>query len=152
MSSGQPMNTLLTFDATRFNRHIAKGDDRNMVDFIVTNYGPALESAIRYYNDNLRTQMQMYYQDAYLGTIIRSDTHDERTFKRNVIDDEGEVVSSKARYDELVELVIDTFNGEVGAVLRSIQFQARKIYTVQVLGYENRLLRILLKTDAPIIP
>jgi hypothetical protein len=153
------MNTLLTFDATRFNRHLSPNDDRKMVDYIVQEYGSALQYAIRYYEGNLPSLTRAYYDEAYLSAVLNQtdhvedlDCHDPRKFISRVMNDDGTVISTKARYDELVELIIDAFNEEIGVVLRRIQFQARKINTVQVLGYENRVLRVLLSTDAPIIP
>lgn len=153
------MNTLLTFDATRFNRHLSPNDDHSMVDYIVQEYGPALQYAIRYYEGNLGSLIRAHYDEAYLAAVLNrtdhvddEDCHSPRKFIKRTVSEDGTVVSTKARYDELVELVIDTFNVEIGAVLRKVQFQARKINTVQVLGYENRLLRVLLSTDAPIIP
>lgn len=153
------MNTLLTFDATRFNRHLSPNDDHSMVDYIVEEYGPALQYAIRYYDGNLSSLTRAHYDEAYLAAVLNKtdnvhdlDCHDVRKFIKRTVTEDGTVVSTKARYDELVELIIDAFNDEVGVVLRRVQFQARKINTVQVLGYENRLLRVLLGTDAPIIP
>lgn len=146
------MNTLLTFDATRFDRHISKQDDKAMVDYIIKEYGPALQYALRYSENNLEASMMAHYEDAYLNAILNTDDNDTRKFIKRTVDEDGSVSSNKARYDELVELVICVFNGEVGAVLRGIQTGPQKIYTVQVLGYENRLLRVLLTTDRPIIP
>lgn len=130
-----------------------------MVDYIVQEYGSALQYAIRYYEGNLPSLTRAYYDEAYLSAVLNQtdhvedlDCHDPRKFISRVINDDGTVISTKARYDELVELIIDAFNEEIGVVLRRIQFQARKINTVQVLGYENRVLRVLLSTDAPIIP
>ena len=153
------MNTLLTFDATRFNRHLSPNDDHTMVDYIVEEYGLALQYAIRFYDGNLASLIRAHYDEAYLAAVLNKtdnihdlDCHDPRKFIRRTVNEDGTIVSTKARYDELVELVIDTFNEEVGALLRRVQLQALKINTVQVLGYENRLLRVLLGTDAPIIP
>ena len=130
-----------------------------MVDFIVEEYGLALQYAIRYYEGNLASLIRAHYDDAYLSAVLNMtdnvhdfDCHDPRKFIKRTVTEDGQVISTKARFDELVELVIDTFNIEVGALLRRVQFQALKINTVQVLGYENRLLRVLLSTDAPIIP
>lgn len=154
------MNTLLTFDATRFDRHISKQDDKAMVDYIVREYGPALNHAVKYFGCNIAESMRHHYNDAYFNAATDEDAYNNldghteaHTFVRRTITDDGEVVSKKARYDELVDLCIESFNEEIAAYLRSIQLdQVRQIYTVQVLGYENRLLRVLLTTDRPIIP
>lgn len=153
------MNTLLTFDATRFNRHVSPNDDHCMVDFIVEEYGAALQYAIRYYEGNLACLIKSHYDEAYLYAVLNKtdnihdlDCHDVRKFIKRTVTEDGVVLSTKARYDELVDLVIDAFNDEIGVVLRRVQMQSRRINTVQVLGYENRLLRVLLGTDAPIIP
>lgn len=153
------MNTLLTFDATRFTRHVTATDDHAMVQFIIEQYGPALASALSIYSDNIHMRMQMHYQDAYFYGSVDLDAHlaledtgARRRFRKRVVNEDGTVNSSKERYDELVHLCLDAFNPEVAAVLRAIQLQAKKIYTVKVLGYENRLLRILLTTDQAYIP
>ena len=151
------MNTLLTFDATRFSRHISPRDDATMVDYIVRQYGSALQFALRYFEGELSFLMKSFYDEAYLAAVLSEgnplpsqDTDDIRKFIKRTVTEDGTVVSTKARYNELVELITETFNTEVGAVLRSIQSQPQKIYTVTVLGYENRLLRVLLSTEGPI--
>lgn len=157
MSSELLMNTLLTFDATRFSRHISPRDDATMVDYIVRQYGSALQFALRYFEGELSFLMKSFYDEAYLAAVLSEgnplpsqDTDDIRKFIKRTVTEDGTVVSTKARYNELVELITETFNTEVGAVLRSIQSQPQKIYTVTVLGYENRLLRVLLSTEGPI--
>lgn len=151
------MNILLTFDSTAFLRHITKADDRQMVDFIIRQYGPALQAGISRYAEGSGFRIQTHYQDAYFQTVLEdgnamlsSDT--KRSWRKRVVDDEGNVHSTKARYDELVEIVTECFNSQIVAVLRGIQMQARKIYTVDVVGYENRTLKLILKTDGAIQP
>lgn len=124
-----------------------------MVKFIVYAYGPALQYALNYYEANIGFNMKLHYDDAYFQAASNEDGTDVDSFARHTIDNHGEVQSKKARYDELVDLCIETFNGEIAAYLRSIKLdQAKKIYTVKVVGYENRTLKILLATDSPIIP
>lgn len=159
------MNTLLTFDSTQFVKHLVKEDDRRMVDYIIREYGPALQEGISYltdgelYGGSIDNRMRWHYNDAYLkatlsmgNTFCDNDTHDARVFIRRTIDEEGQVTGTKARYDELVETCITHFNSQVVAVLRSIQFQDKRIYTVDVVGYENHNLKILLKTDGAFVP
>lgn len=150
------MQILLTFDSTQFTQHITNTDDRNMVDYIVKEYGPALAEAISFHSDDTLMRIQMYYQDAYFRAIMASGNHFEddcnKAFRRRTVDDDGNVQSTKARYDELVDTIVHCFNNQCIAVLRGIQYQARQIYTVDVLGYENRALKIVLKTDGAIQP
>lgn len=80
------------------------------------------------------------------------DDCDTKLFRRRTIDDDGNVLSTKGRYDELVDACVTHFNSQIIAVLRGIQQQTRRIYTVDVVGYENRTLKILLKTDGAIQP
>lgn len=153
------MNTLLTFDSTPFIKHIVPSDDSSMVDYIIREYGPALEAAIATYNnEDFSFHIRTYYQDAYFKAILVSgnsfdeDYDSSKVFRKRVVDEEGNVSSTKGRYDELVDICTETFNQQCIAVLRGIQMQSRKIYTVEVVGYENRTLKILLKTDGEIIP
>lgn len=152
------MNILLTFDSTPFTKHLTDTDDRNMIDFIIREYGPALQSGISMYGDEgIEWRIAAHYQDAYFRTVLQSGNHfiDEsnpKLFRRRVVDDEGNVITTKGRYDELVEVCVENFNSQVVAVLRGIQYQARRIFTVDVVGYENRTLKVLLKTDGAIQP
>lgn len=162
--SGKGTHTLLTFDSTRLLRHLTPNDDRTMVDYVVQEYGPALQNALRYYTDrviDLSYHMRAHFNDAYYTAAIDEEAfnnlHDVNSktpsFFRRTVSESGLIVAKKARYDELVELCIDTFNGEIAAYLRGIQLsQARQIYTVRVVGYENRILKLLVCTDGPIIP
>lgn len=153
-------NVLLTFDSTRLLRHISPNDDKAMVDYVVLRYGDALNSAMRYYNADIATNMKMYYEDAYYTAAVDEDEYNNNhagskqpSFFRRTVSESGLIIAKKARYDELVELCIDTFNSEIAAYLRSIQLdQARQIFTVRVLGYENRILKLLVTTDLPFIP
>lgn len=160
MSCVPTTHVLLTFDSTRLLRHISPNDNKDMVDYVVNLYGPALQSALRYYNADLMGHMRMTYQDAYYTAAVDEEAYNNNhdgdncpTFFRRTVSESGHIVSKKARYDELVELCLDTFNGEIAAYLRSIQMdQTRQIYTVRVVGYKNRILQLLVGTDAPIIP
>lgn len=162
--SGKGTHTLLMFDSTRLLRHLSPNDDRGMVDYVVGEYGPALQNALRFYTEqvaDLSFHMRAHFNDAYYAAAVdeaayysTEDTPSNTpTFFRRTVSEAGVIESKKARYDELVELCIDTFNGEIAAYLRSLQFaQAKQIYTVRVLGYENRILKLLVCTDGPIIP
>lgn len=160
MLSPNATNTLFTFDSTRLMRHITPQDDKAMVDFIINEYGSALRYALGYYNSDIRSNMRMHYDDICLSATMAMDdqyrdgeAYKLMSFFKGTVDDDGTVHSKRARYGELVDLCIDTFNGEIAAYLRSIQLdQARKIYTVKVVGYENRTLKVLVSTDGPIIP
>lgn len=153
-------HVLLTFDSTRLLRHISPHDDKGMVDYVVRQYGPALQNALRFYNSDIANNMRMHYNDAYYTAAVDEaaynsieDLPETPKFFRRTVSESGIIVAKKARYDELVELCIDTFNNEIAAYLRSIQMeQTRQIYTVRVVGYENRTLKLVLGVDAPIIP
>lgn len=153
-------HTLLTFDSTRLVRHITINDNNEMVDFIITQYGPALHNALRYFNSSITAHMKQYYDDIYYTATVDENeynlNHDSPNmpkFFRGTVSESGDIIAKKERYDELVDLCIDTFNGEIAAYLRSIVIdQARQIYTVRVVGYENRTLKLIISTDAPIIP
>lgn len=127
-----------------------------MVDYIIREYGPALQHAISFYSDDADFRIRGHYQDAYFKAILATgnplDEVETRLFRKRVIDEEGNVHSTKGRYDELVDACITHFNSQIIAVLRGIALQPRKIYTVDVVGYENRTLKILLKTDGVIQP
>lgn len=131
-----------------------------MVDYVVRQYGPALHNALRFYNSDIANNMRMHYNDAYYTAAVDEaaynnldDTPGAPQFFRRTVSESGMIIAKKARYDELVELCIETFNGEIAAYLRSIQMnQVRQIYTVRVVGYENRTLKLVLGVDAPIIP
>lgn len=140
------MNTLMVFDSSVFIKHLTTEDSSTLVDFIVKSYGPAMQNAIRYFEGDLETLMRQYYDELYLSAVLSED-FDKLSLLNRVIDDEGVITNKRARYNELVEIIISTFNGEIGAVLRAIQLQAKKIYTVRTLGYENRCLKLLLNTD-----
>lgn len=150
------MNILLTFDSTPFTRHLTSNDDRNMIDYIIKEYGPALEYAISIFNGDADFHIRGHYQDAYFKSVLMSgnafDESDAKLFRRRVVDEDGNIQSTKGRYDELVDACVTHFNSQIVAVLRGIQLQARRIYTVDVVGYENRTLKILLKTDGAIQP
>jgi len=153
------MNTLLTFDSTPFTKHLVKADDRNMIDYIIREYGAALQYALSLFNSDADFSIRSYYQEAYFKAILMTgnDFHSDpsnqaKLFRRRLVDEDGNVHSTKGRYDELVDACITNFNGQIMAVLRGIQEQARRIYTVDVVGYENRTLKILLKTDGAIQP
>lgn len=150
------MNILLTFDSTPFTQHLTSNDDRNMIDYIVREYGPALQNAISLFNGSSDFHIRTHYQDAYFRAILMSgnafDDGDTKLFRRRTVDDDGNVLSTKGRYDELVDACVTHFNSQIIAVLRGIQQQTRRIYTVDVVGYENRTLKILLKTDGAIQP
>lgn len=155
-------HTLMTFDSTRILRHIVPSDDKGMVDFIITNYGHALQEALRYFDADINNHMRMAYTDLYYTAAVDEEAYNSTSdidagkqpaWFRRTVSESGIILAKKARYDELVELCIDTFNGEIAAYIRSIQMaQSRQIYTVRVLGYENRTLKLLIGTDAPIIP
>ncbi|ABY62911.1 hypothetical protein ST201phi2-1p078 [Pseudomonas phage 201phi2-1] len=153
------MNTLLTFDSTPFTKHLVKADDRNMIDYIIREYGPALQYALSMFNGDAEFNIRAHYQDAYFKAILMTgnDFHSDsanqtKLFRRRLVDEDGNVHSTKGRYDELVDACILHFNSQIMAVLRGVQEQARQIYTVDVVGYENRTLKIILKTDGAIQP
>lgn len=158
------MNILLTFDSNDFTRQLVAEDDKRMVDYIILEYGPALQHAIRCYEGDVNGDMLAYYQDKYLTAILANDNkfHDDpvwnvtpnviNSFYHRVVDEEGNVQSNKARYLELVEACIQHFNSQIVAVLRNIQNQGVLIYTVVVVGYANRRLNLMLNTERAIQP
>lgn len=151
------MNILLTFDSTPFIKHLTKGDDLKMVEFIIMQYGAALQSEIAMFNEGHGSHIQAHYQEAYFQVVLDDnnamfDEQARRSWRKRVVDDEGNITSTKARYDELVDVVCECFNSQIVAVLRGIQQQSRRIYTVDVVGYENRTLKLILKTDGAIQP
>lgn len=151
------MQILLTFDSTPFLNHLTTEDDRQMVGFIIGEYGPALQSGISRFSDNTNYHIQTHYHDAYFKTVLEDGNamlgdSISRSWRKRVVDEDGNVYSTKARYDELVEIVTECFNSQIIAVLRGIQYQAKRIYTVDVVGYENRTLKLVLKTDGAIQP
>lgn len=152
------MNVLLTFDAAPFTIHLNNEDDRNMIEFIIGEYGNALRTAIKTFGDEgIEGRIHMHYQEAYFNLVLHTgngyvETERRASFRRRTIDDTGNVTSTKGRYDELVEACVSNFNGQIVAVLRGIQYQARQIYTVDVVGYDKNTLKILLKTDGAYIP
>lgn len=162
--SCQPTNnTLLTFDATKLLRHISPNDDKRMVDYVIRNYGPALQHALQYYHESHKDMaglMHFYYNDAYYTAAVDEAEYnsvdsnpDVPSFFRRTVTESGMVIAKKARYDELVEACIECFNHEIAAYVRGIQMsQVRQIYTVRVVGYENRILKVLVSTDGPINP
>lgn len=153
-------HVLLTFDSTQLLRHISPNDDMDMVDYVVRHYGNALQLALSHYNDNVSGNMRSFYDEAYYTAAVDEEAYNNGhegsnrpKFLRRTVSESGIIIAKKARYDELVDLCIDTFNHEIAAYLRSIQMdQARQIYTVRVVGYKNRILQLLVGTDAPIIP
>ncbi len=150
------MHLLLTFDSTPFTQHLTSNDDKNMIDYIIREYGPALQSSISLYNGDDEMNIRTHYQDAYFRAVLSTGNAmlegTSAPFRKRVIDEDGNVETTKGRYDELVDVCINHFNSQVVAVLRGIKMQARRIYTVDVVGYENKTLKILLNTDGRIQP
>lgn len=160
MSLPERTTTLLIFDATRLHHHISSEDDPDLVDLVVEEYGNALQHALSYFSAPINSFMKMHYNDVYYTNAIDEaefnnleDRSKRIGFFNRTVDDDGNIVSKKARFDELVDVCIETFNAEIAAYLRGIQLnQGLKIFTIQTLGYENKILRILVTTNAEIIP
>jgi hypothetical protein len=128
-----------------------------MVEFIIREYGPALQAGISRFGENETFRVQTHYHDAYFKTVLSDgnamlDENHIKSWRKRVVDDEGNVQSAKARYDELVDICVELFNQQCIAVLRGIQCQAKRIYTVDVVGYENRTLKVLLNIDGEFQP
>lgn len=153
------MNLLLTFDSTAFTKHLENEDDQKMVRYIILEYGPALQHAIRFFDGDAAALMRDHYDEAYLSAVMRNEDNyindepdDARSFIKRTVDEEGNVHSVKGRYNELVDACVDHFNNQVIAVLRNIQNQCVRIYTVIVVGYADQSLNLMLTTDKAIQP